>query len=414
MASNNKIPVFKAGDECIAKLGDKWYPAKVLAVNLVKTDPTQNKYYIHYPHVNRRMDTWLGVKEVAPKEHEKVPEKFEIQGLKIQISDSNVINFIEPEHTTNEGMDEASIREHEEVTKVKNIQSIQIGKYHVETWYFSPFPKECWSSGIQECLYICEYCLSFFTTEHQLERHSMKCKAMCPPGDEIYRHNNLSVFEVDGGGDYAQHIYAQNISYIAKLFLDHKTLFFDVTPFFFYVVCEYDDKGYHVVGYYSKEKYSEQGYNLACIMTLPQYQRKGYGHFLIEFSYALSKVEQKVGSPEKPLSDLGHLSYTSFWKNEIVRILADLNGQMISIIDIAKQTSFTIEDIHHTLRNLHLIQYSNGQHILAVPQELIDKVLSAHKKHKGPLVDMNSLHWEPTDFNPPNDKWSYASLARSE
>ena len=34
-----------------------------------------------------------------------------------------------------------------------------------------------------------------------------------------------------------------------------------------------------------------------------------YGKFLISFSYALSKKEGKVGSPEKPLSDLGKLRY---------------------------------------------------------------------------------------------------------
>ncbi len=49
------------------------------------------------------------------------------------------------------------------------------------------------------------------------------------------------------------------------------------------------------VGYFSKEKCSEEGYNLACILTLPCYQKKGYGKFLISFSYELSKLEGKVG-----------------------------------------------------------------------------------------------------------------------
>ena len=85
-----------------------------------------------------------------------------------------------------------------------------------------------------------------------------------------------------------------------QVFLDHKTLYYDVEPFLFYVVTEVDQFGCHFVGYFSKvrtlpisreftvrqEKESLEGNNLACIMTLPPYQRKGYGRFLIAFSAA--------------------------------------------------------------------------------------------------------------------------------
>lgn len=50
-------------------------------------------------------------------------------------------------------------------------------------------------------------------------------------------------------------MYCQNLCLLAKLFLDHKTLYFDVEPFLFYVLCEVDKVGAHLVGYFSKVCY---------------------------------------------------------------------------------------------------------------------------------------------------------------
>lgn len=107
-----------------------------------------------------------------------------------------------------------------------------------------------------------------------------------------------------------------------------------------------------------QEKESPDGNNVACILTLPPYQRRGYGKFLIAFSkwsktvldcdhvwlwnvwrssafsgYELSKLESAVGSPEKPLSDLGKLSYRSYWSWVLLEILRDFRGTL-SIKDL--------------------------------------------------------------------------------
>lgn len=71
------------------------------------------------------------------------------------------------------------------------------------------------------------------------------------------------------------------------MFLDHKSLFYDVEPFLFYVMTEVDDNGARFVGYFSKEKRSPKDYNVSCIMTLPVKQKSGWGNLLIDFSMSL-------------------------------------------------------------------------------------------------------------------------------
>ncbi|KAF9599575.1 hypothetical protein IFM89_039487 [Coptis chinensis] len=212
-----------------------------------------------------------------------------------------------------------------------------------------------------------------------------------PPGNEIYRSGTLSMFEVDGNDN---RVYCQNLCYMVKLFLDHKTLLDDVDYFLFYILCECDDRGCHMVAYFSKEKQSEQYYNLACILTLPPYQIKGYGKFLIAFSYELSKKEGTAGTPEKPLSDLGKVSYKENWTRVLLEILKKKDC-MISVRELSQTTTIRPDDVFCTLKDLNLIQYTpEGMQYVCTDHNILD----SHLKAVGPgvpKIDASKLMWTP-------------------
>jgi histone acetyltransferase HTATIP len=278
-------------------------------------------------------------------------------------------------------------KEHEEATKVKNIQTIVLDKYAIDSWYYSPFPGDY---SLYSTLYFCGFCLKFVRTQAALNRHCARCELRHPPGCEIYRKDNISVFEVDGA---TNRIYCQNLCYIAKLFLDHKTLYYDVDPFWFYIMCECDERGAHIVGYFSKEKFSEEDYNVACILTLPPYQRRGFGKFLITFSYELSKLENRIGSPEKPLSDLGLLGYRSYWAKVLIDLLraqAETDDKTISVHAIMQQTMMKEEDVIGTMQVLEVIQYYEGQHIID-----LRKVADMKLGSRGLPCDPSCIKWTP-------------------
>ncbi|KAF9000600.1 hypothetical protein BDQ17DRAFT_1245247 [Cyathus striatus] len=233
---------------------------------------------------------------------------------------------------------------------VLRIRTIRFGPYDIKTWYDAPFPEE-YANIPDGRLWICEFCLKYMKSRFGAERHRLKCKARNPPGDEIYRDGSISIFEVDGRRNK---IYCQNLCLLSKMFLDHKSLFYDVEPFLFYVITEVDEFGARFVGYFSKEKRSPKDYNVSCIMTLPVRQRQGWGNLLIDFSYLLSKMEQRVGSPEKPLSNLGALGYKKYWTLAIMRYL-EAAPDHIRLEDISTATSMTIEDVCETLIQQNMI-----------------------------------------------------------
>uniref|UniRef100_A0A3P8ZXU5 Histone acetyltransferase n=1 Tax=Esox lucius TaxID=8010 RepID=A0A3P8ZXU5_ESOLU len=279
-----------------------------------------------------------------------------------------------------------------QITEGSNmIKTILFGRYELDTWYHSPYPEEYARLGR---LYVCEFCLKYMKSQTILRRHMAKCVWKHPPGDEVYRKGAISVFEVDGKKNK---IYCQNLCLLAKLFLDHKTLYYDVEPFLFYVMTEADNTGCHLVGYFSKEKNSFLNYNVSCILTMPQYMRQGYGKMLIDFSYLLSKVEEKVGSPERPLSDLGLISYRSYWKEVLLRYMYNFQGKEISIKEISQETAVNPVDIVSTLQSLQMLKYWKGKHLVLKRQDLIDewKAKETKRGSNNKTIDPNSLKWTP-------------------
>jgi len=344
-----------------------------------------NEYYVHFVEFNKRLDEWVTSDRFtdSPIESEiieRAPINEKVRGRTRQQRRKEVTS--EPDN----GKDDHN-REHEEITKVKNINTIEFGKYMIDTWYYSPYPEE-YSKSTK--LYICEFCLKYMKKKKTLVRHAEGCSLRHPPGNEIYRKDNLSMFEVDGKNNK---IYCQNICLLAKLFLDHKTLYYDVEPFLFYILTEVDSKGCHMVGYFSKEKNSPDDFNLACILILPPFQRKGFGKFLIAFSYELSKRESKVGTPEKPLSDLGLLSFRSYWTEVLLNVLKEHKGNL-SIKDISQMTSIKTEDIISTLQSLHLIKYWKGQHIISVTPKVVEEHVKNFQR-KTRTIDSDAVQWSP-------------------
>lgn len=402
--------------------------------------PEDYEYYVHFPGFDRRLDEWVTYDRIdtstvvigSNEENDDSEENgSSIAGgvmtnnrirknstSKRKIDDGTVIHQFNTASSTINGSLVSSEKEtllvklekqHDEITKVKNINSIVFGRYEIETWYYSPYPDEYCS---EDKLWICEYCLKYMkkqsTQMHHLkhcnlvanvssnEREDIKAKNVVtnrPPGRKIYQENDVCMYEIDGKD---HKIYCQNLCLLSKLFLDHKTLYYDVDPFLFYVLCEVDEEGSHIVGYFSKEKSSQENYNLACILTFPPYQRKGYGKLLISISYELTKRENTSGSPEKPLSDLGKISYRSYWAYVILKLFQEHSKMNnLTINEISKLTGIRVEDILSTLHSLSLIRCWKGQHVIKISQNEIESQFKQSKKIR--LCNPDCLTWQPPE-----------------
>jgi hypothetical protein len=168
------------------------------------------------------------------------------------------------------------------------------------------------------------------------------------------------------------------LSLFAKLFLDNKSVFFDVSGFNYFLLVHNPTS--QIVGFFSKEKMSWDNNNLACILIFPPWQKNGLGTILMGVSYEISRREEILGGPEKPISDLGKKGYKRFWGREVARWLLEARETdrkkgkgMVTVGDISRGTWIHSEDCLSVLREMGLVE-RGGKGRGEVERVVLDKV----------------------------------------
>ncbi|GAB7348359.1 hypothetical protein MBLNU459_g6800t2 [Dothideomycetes sp. NU459] len=148
-----------------------------------------------------------------------------------------------------------------------NVLNVVLGNLLVKPWYPSFYPEDLVGRKVDR-LYVCQWCFRY-------------SKELMP---------------------YLAHmLFSQNLSLFAKLFLDTKSVFYDVATFRYYLLALRNPVTLQeqVVGFFSKEKMSWDNNNVACILVFPPWQKSGLGQILMGVSYELSRKEGRIGGPEK-------------------------------------------------------------------------------------------------------------------
>ncbi|KAI4151926.1 MAG: hypothetical protein LQ341_000810 [Variospora aurantia] len=276
-----------------------------------------------------------------------------------------------------------------------NVRHVALGDLYFRTWYPSYYPEELVGREIEK-LYVCQWCFKYCRDVMPFLAHRKLCYARDepPPGQMIYLKNEYTIQEVDGEEDQ---LFCQNLSLFAKLFLDNKSVFFDVASFNYYLlvhngphnsISHPEQERRQIIGFFSKEKMSWDNNNLACILVFPPWQRRGLGKILMGISYELSRLEGRIGGPEKPLSELGRIGYLKFWQARVAStILRVRNKTALGVDEIAEACWMLAEDVISAIEGMGILGARRADGSLVVSKGRVREWVARNKIDLTPPVD---------------------------
>ena len=103
-------------------------------------------------------------------------------------------------------------------------------------------------------------------------------------------------------------------------------------------------------------------------------------------------IEGRVGTPERPLSDIARIVYLSWWRNQIISYMKKHKDEEYTILDIEKATFIRKVDIMFTLDEMKMLKFTNGRYYL-----ITDPGFHYIARHRLDKIDvhMEKIHWVP-------------------
>lgn len=303
------------------------------------------------------------------------------------------------------------------VLHVPNIGLVLFGEYEFDTWYgnsayfnsngdlelgidtikaggsqrrrtpLAPQESLLWLDK----LCVCEYCFKYTADAAKMTLHRMVCplKKPFPPLGRLVYSDTKAPYLIKHVRGYTHELFCQNLSLFGKLFLDDKSVYYNVDCFDFYVLYGFDSRDEEISGSVLRKNFKPMGFfshevnswdadnNLACICVFPPFQRLHLGQLLIEFLYAMALVTPNMArlGPEFPLSPYGKISYLRFWAKRLASIITtDLgDSKVVTLQDLGNATGFRKEDILLALEYMDILEEdTKSEEILVNPTKLND------------------------------------------
>jgi histone acetyltransferase HTATIP len=180
---------------------DEWPLAEVLSK---RESGSKKEFYVHYIDYNKRLDEWVtpdrmnlgklqppakkepksqassakGSRPSSPEREANVPLRKQVSqnrkrklGMLDRADDESSQDAPPPPKTGSLRPHGGSMSHDDVITRIKNVQMIELGRYRMKPWYFSPYPVELTSEPV---IYLCEFCLKYVRSRKCLERHRVR------------------------------------------------------------------------------------------------------------------------------------------------------------------------------------------------------------------------------------------------